>query len=636
MRRDDRDVKEEIRARIDLVSVVSDVVALKRAGNTWKGLCPFHQEKSPSFTVSPERGLYKCFGCGESGDLFSFLMKTQNLTFGEALRELARRAGVTLEADRGPGASLRDAILDLNTRAAKYYANELASKRGEAARAYLAKRGLGPAECEAFGLGLAPASWDAFLLALSPRPSKELLEACGLFRKNDRGGFYDAFRDRIIFPIHDATGRVIAFGARSWKTDEQGPKYINSPETPVYVKGRHVYGLHRAKDAIKRQNQAVLVEGYTDVIIAHKHGFTNVVAALGTALTLEQVTSLSRLASEIVLAYDPDAAGQKAAERGIDIALDRGFAVRIAVLPGDADPADALERDGAAVFGKAIADARDFLEHRMSAALGHARTATDRARAARELAQSLDGVTDALVKATLLKTIADRFGVPEDALRTAVATGRPSGPGGRSGDVSGRHEGRETRTAGGSQGPAVGPGTPREPGAAGAHAEPAAGEEGDAATPVRKVLKGMDAELHLLRLMLDDASVRARAATELEPGDFSKPVRGEVFTAIAAAAAAGEPLVGDLGGRVSSLGLQLLAHIVTATPAGGDPAVLYADYRQLLTLRRLDNEINDCTVRLREPELAPAARLQTMQRLSALVQAKSRAVHGNAEKEGPR
>lgn len=611
-RRDFRDVKEEIRSRIDIVSVVGDVVVLKRAGNTWKGLCPFHREKTPSFTVNPERGLYKCFGCGEGGDLFAFVMKTQNLSFAEALRELARRAGVELEADHGPGASVRDAILDLNARAARFYAEELASKRGEAARTYLAKRGLGPAECEAFGIGLAPASWDALLGRLTPRPAREILESCGLFRKSERG-FYDAFRDRIIFPIQDASGRVIAFGARLWRTDE-GPKYINSPETPVYVKGRHVYGLHRAKEAIKREGRAVLVEGYTDVIIAHKHGFSNVVAALGTALTLDQVNALGRLAPQVVLAYDPDAAGRRAAERGIDVALDRGLSVRIAAMPGDLDPADALERDGASPFRRAIEEARDFLEYRMTALLAEARTAPERARAARDLALSLAGITDAVVKATLLKTIADRFGVPEAALTQAV--------------TEAAKQATAAKPSSGAR-PQVAPG-----GASG----PAGPAEEEAALLTRSVAvrKGLDAELNLLRLMLDDAGVRTRAAAELDPGDFSKAVRGEVFTAIASAHSAGEKLVGDLGGRVSALGLQLLAHIANAPPTGGDPSSLYDDYRQVLTLRRLDSQINDCTVRLREPTLPPAERLETMQRLSVLVRAKSRAVHGSAEKEGTR
>lgn len=610
-RRDLRDVKEEVRARIDIVTVVGDVVGLKRAGTTWKGLCPFHQEKTPSFTVNPERGLYKCFGCGEGGDVFSFVMKTQNLTFAEALRELARRAGVELEADRGPGASVRDAVLDLNARAAAFYAAELASPRGQEARAYLGRRGLGDAEREAFGLGLAPASWDGFLSRLSPRPPKDLLEVCGLFRKNERGGFYDAFRDRIVFPIHDASGRVIAFGARLWRTDE-GPKYINSPETPVYVKGRHLYGLHRAKEAIKREGKAVLVEGYTDVIIAHKHGFANVVAALGTALTLEQVTALGRLAPQVVLAYDPDAAGRKATERGIDIALDRGLSVRIAVLAGDADPADALEKEGPGAFRSALDGARDFLDHRMSALLAEARTVPERARAARDLVVSLAGVTDAVVKAGLVRAIAERFGIPESALQQAAAESARAASTPRSGSSVQPHT------------PVVG--------------EPAGDAAEDAALVTRTVpaRRGLDAELNLLRLIWEDAGVRERAAAELEPGDFSKPVRGEVFSALVAAGQAGEAMVGDLGGRIRGLGLQLLAHIATAPPVGGEPETLYADYRQVLLLRRIDNQINDCTVRLREPALAPADRLQTMQRLSSLVQAKSRAVSGSAQKEGSR
>lgn len=629
--KNDSDAKEEIRARVDLVSVIGEVVALKRAGNSFKGLCPFHQEKSPSFTVNPERGLYKCFGCGESGDLFSFVMKTQNLSFVEALRELARRAGITLSEARSGGGP-RDAILDLNARAAAFFAAELASPRGQPAREYLVKRGIGAAETEAFGLGLAPDAWDGFLRSLPPGIEKSLLDTCGLFRKNDRGGHYDLFRDRIIFPIQDAAGRVVAFGARSWKDKEQGPKYINSPETPVYVKGRHLYGIQRAKDAVKRTGRAVLVEGYTDVIIAHKHGFTNVLAALGTALTLEQVTLITRLAGEIILAYDPDAAGRKAAERGIDIALDRGLTVRIAVMAGDKDPADALEFDGPTPFGHALAEARDFLDHRIAVALTTAHTPVERAMAAKALVHNLSGVTDRVIRATLVKTIADRLGVPENALVLEAAAALSDAD-------------KKTSSASESKQRAVREeGDFKRSGLKGGGLDHAASE-----SRIRKVARGLDPELTLIRLILDDAGIRARAASDIAPADFSKPVRGEVFAAILAASAHGERLVGDLGGRVSGLGLELLAHIATVadqswtgtksqtgnqSQPGGSATTLYDDYLQGMRLRKLDADINDCTVQLKQPAMTGLERMNAMKRLSELVQAKSQAVSGTIRKEG--
>lgn len=569
----DRSQVDEIRNRLSIVDVISDTVTLKRAGNTFKGLCPFHSEKTPSFNVAEDRGLYKCFGCGESGDIFAFVMKTQGLAFPEALKELAERAGVKLERrakDGAPGP--REAILDLHARAADFYQSHLASAAGAEARRYLAERFIDEAMIERFRIGLAPKSWDGFLKTVGNKVPREVLLTSGLFRAKSEGtGVYDFFRNRIIFPICDRQARPIAFGARKFTDDEgdQSPKYINSPESVIYSKGSNIYAIALAKDAIRRDDQAVLVEGYTDVIAAHRAGFTNVVAALGTALTTEQVTILARFGSRIILAYDPDAAGTNATERGIDIALDKGLDVRVAVLPGGLDPADAINAHGAVAFGKALDAAEDFIEHRIGAALSATETALDRGRAARTLVKSLGRLSDTIVRAAVTKRVAERFGVPEATLMPQTA---PS----------------------------------------------AAVSKGVAAAS-----SGLDTELALLRLMLDHGDLAIKARGMISPGDFSKEVRGSVFTALIDAHEKNERLTGDLGGRIRGLGLDLMAHIATAPSLVGEPLRLFDDYVKGMRMRKLDAEIAHCTVNLRIPDLAVADRDKMTMRLTALLKEKS-------------
>jgi DNA primase len=603
----DRSAIDEIRTRLDIVDVIGETVALKKAGNTYKGLCPFHSEKSPSFNVNRERGLFKCFGCGESGDIFAFVMKTTGITFPEALRELARRAGVTLKSSGRTDSGVRDAIHEMNAAALAFFTRNLLEDSGAEARAYLAKRGIDDAMIRRFQIGLALAGWDEFLKIARNRFPPEALKASGLVRERESGGFYDLFRDRIIFPIFDTASRPVAFGAREYHGEERGPKYINSPETPLYTKGRHLYALNLAKEAIKRSGRAVLVEGYTDVILAHRAGFSNVIAALGTALTDEQVASISRLGREIVLAYDMDAAGQKAADRGIDIALNRGLAVRVADLPEGEDPADTLLKREPTVFARALESARDFLDHRIESRLRTASSAIERARDAKELTLSLKGIADRVLRAALIHTIAERFGVPENALLTELeaSSARPAG---------GKDAGAERAAA--------------EDGRSGAASFRDAAKPGEAVRPgdagrLRKIARGLDPELAILRLMLDDREIRARAAADLDPADFSKPVRAGVFTGILEAAAAGEDLRGDLGGRVEGLGLELLAHIATAPFDDADRVRLYHDYRRTVRMRGIDARITDCTVQLQRPGLSPGEKATITMRLSALLKEKS-------------
>jgi DNA primase len=320
------EVLGRVRDGVDILSLISDHVPLKKAGTNYKGLCPFHAEKTPSFTVNPARQIFHCFGCGKGGDVFKFLMLLQNLSFPEAVEALAQRAGVSLprrdsrlsgpKKDEG---GIRE-LLRVNAEATKFFRERLASEEGREAREYLQGRGLDAATIEAFSLGYAPRGWRSLLDSLLGRgiPLERVL-AAGLARPRAGGeGYYDAFRDRVIFPIQDVEGRVVGFGGRLLKEEERAPKYLNSIETALFKKGRTLYGLCQARGAIGQSRTAIVVEGYFDVIALHQHGLQNAVATMGTALTVDQVKTLRRggHVETLILCFDPDEAGEEAARRG--------------------------------------------------------------------------------------------------------------------------------------------------------------------------------------------------------------------------------------------------------------------------------------------------------------------------------
>ncbi len=308
----------DIKAKLPVADVVGETVALKRAGTIQKGLCPFHAEKTPSFIVTPERETWHCFGCGEHGDIFTFVMRRDGLDFREALSRLAERAGVELSA-RTAGEDRRRRRLREALEAAIAWYREvlLQARQAERARAYLEERGLSPATQERFGIGYAPNTWEALSTRLRAKgfSDGELTDA-GIASPSTRGGVYDRFRGRIIIPIRDASGRAIGLGGRILP-DAEGPKYLNSPATALFDKSRTLYGIDLAKSAIRREKLAVIVEGYTDVMAAHQAGFENVVASLGTALTAGQVELANRYADAVALAYDVDLAGEAATQRGL-------------------------------------------------------------------------------------------------------------------------------------------------------------------------------------------------------------------------------------------------------------------------------------------------------------------------------
>ncbi|HUV03667.1 MAG TPA: DNA primase [Armatimonadota bacterium] len=357
-----RDAKEEIRQRVGIIDVVSEYVAVKRSGKSYKGLCPFHAEKTPSFTVSEEFQTWHCFGCGEHGDVFSFLMKVENLTFAEALERLAKRAGVELERFRDRQTSRRELLGRLNGLAAAYYTGLL--KRTPTAIEYLHNRGLADQTIEQFRLGYAAPAWDGLVRYLT-RKGADLkgAEQAGLVISGERG-LYDRFRHRIIFPILDIQERVIGFGGRALG-DEQ-LKYLNSPETALFSKTRSLYGLNLARKAISEKGYALIVEGYMDAITAHQAGFVNCVATLGTALTLQHINVLSRYTQKIALAYDADSAGMTAALRGAALFDEAGCDVRIVRLPGGDDPDSLLRKGRVSEFAAAVAEALAIVDYKLA------------------------------------------------------------------------------------------------------------------------------------------------------------------------------------------------------------------------------------------------------------------------------
>ncbi len=392
---------EEIRSRVDLVDLISQFVPLRRAGENWKALCPFHAEKTPSFMVNPKKGIFHCFGCGAGGDAFGFLIRQDRLSFPEAVRTLAKLAGVPVPEERrseaeGPREALYGA-LDLAT---QFYAEALWSRpEGARARQYLDARGIAPETARRFGLGYAPEGWDRLLTFLKGSGVSEELQAqAGLTVPRQSGnGFYDRFRGRLIFPIRDPKGRPIAFGGRSLGDEE--PKYLNSPETPLFVKGQTLYALDLARSAIQEKNRALIVEGYLDCLMVHQHGFTETVAALGTAFTAPQLTLLRRYCDEVIIFFDADLAGRKAAERVEELMEPSGWGLawavnrtgglegspaprlRVALLPAGHDPDSFLRSEGASAFHQRIVDARSLLAYAVERVLEEENPASQKGRA---------------------------------------------------------------------------------------------------------------------------------------------------------------------------------------------------------------------------------------------------------------
>lgn len=356
---------EEIRIRNDIADVVSEYVRLEKRGKNFFGLCPFHREKTPSFSVEPVKQIFYCFGCGKGGNVFHFISLAEKLDYIEAVRFLADRAKILLpENDDNKydeKARLKQAVLDINLLAARYYNDILNSGKGEAARAYLKRRGISPNTARKFGLGCSTDDWDSLYKHLKQHGVDEVqMLKSGLVLKSSKGSIYDRFKGRLIFPIFDVRGNVIGFGGRV--LDNKLPKYVNSPETPAYNKGRHLYALNFAKNSTSKK--LIVVEGYMDVISLHQKGVDNVVASLGTALTDSQGRLLKKYGEEVVISYDADTAGQAAAQRGLDLLNEIGCNVKVLMIPDGKDPDEYIRRNGSDSFEKLVNSADSLVEYK--------------------------------------------------------------------------------------------------------------------------------------------------------------------------------------------------------------------------------------------------------------------------------
>jgi DNA primase len=418
---------EEIRNSVSIVDVISEYVQLRKRGKNYIGLCPFHNEKTPSFTVTEEKQIFHCFGCHAGGNVYKFLMDYKKISFVEAVQEIAEQQGIEISYDDqgfNEKQSEQEVLYDINTEAARYFSNNLLNDaEGEIARNYFQKRNLKVQTMRAFGLGYAHNGWENLVNFLKEKNiDLEKALQLGLIGRNNDGRVYDKLAGRIIFPIFSPNGRVVAFAGRKLREDDSGGKYINSPESLVYVKGRILYGLSHAKDDIRKLDKAIIVEGYMDLISLYQAGIKNVVAVSGTALTDDQAQLLSRYTKNVVLLFDADAAGIKASMRSIEILLKRDFDVKISTLPKGEDPDSYVTKFGKDAFDEIIKKAENFLEYQTAyyENQGMFDDPTKMAEAIRDLVKPIALVDDELKRNILMRSIARKFNLREKLLEAEL------------------------------------------------------------------------------------------------------------------------------------------------------------------------------------------------------------------------
>ncbi len=523
---------DRIRESNDIVDVISERIPLKRAGVNYKGRCPFHQEKTPSFNVNPERQIYHCFGCGVGGNVITFLMEYEKLGFIDAIRELAQRAGIALP-ERGSGRSAEDdPVFAANQMAVEFFRSSLKGASGAPAREYIKDRGLDSEVVAEFAIGYAPPGWDNLLKHARASGVKEsvLIEA-GLAIAREGGGQYDRFRDRLIFPLLAAAGKAVGFGGRAFGDAE--PKYLNSPETRVYRKSYYLYGLNQARQSIRMTREAILVEGYMDVLSLVQAGFKNAIASAGTALTREQAKIIDRYADKVFVAYDGDDAGLSAATRAAEALVELGLKVRVALLPDGNDPDSYVRKHGADALREALASSQDFIDFFVST--NATDTADGREQAARALIETVSHVADPIKADLMLEKVAEALSLRHGAVvrlyeakRAELKSRRPRG--------ERRGRAQDSRSAGGPGGPgtartgtrastvgAGGPGGAEEP-------PPPTDPQGDDVEAPREVPALVrSAQEGLLALLLAGGGHAECVRAVARPDEFiSDPVRGLV------------------------------------------------------------------------------------------------------------
>ncbi|HEX8285417.1 MAG TPA: DNA primase [Pyrinomonadaceae bacterium] len=504
---------DDLRRQADIVRVVGDYVTLKKKGANWMACCPFHQEKTPSFSVNPSKNIFYCFGCSKGGSVFNFVMELEGLSFPEAVKVVAEKAGVPLpdlvddkrfEAKRKEA----DEVIELNGWALEFWERHLLEDNAEsrAAREYVEGRGLTDETRKTFRLGYAPNSWDALGIYLKSKGATiGQIERSGLVVKKEQGGYYDRFRGRLIFPVTDAQGRPVAFGARAMRPGDE-PKYLNSPETAAYTKGRHLFGLGVTRDEIRKKKFAILVEGYLDLIVPFQHGVRNVVASLGTALTAEQAKLLNRFARKVVVNYDGDRAGVNAAKRAIEVLLPEDFEVKVLVLPDGADPDEFVRAHGVEEYNRRRGQAVPHMQFVLEQAT--------RDRSLRVPAQKAEAVEEALPFVRAVRNPIQRreyFDMAMDALRVEEKGLR-----------------RELWKTVGARDPKA---------AAGA----------DASDVKRRIVRAETAaptvaEQRLLELIVNDEELRRAVLPQVEESDYAELPTAAVYRALKELDAEGRPV----------------------------------------------------------------------------------------------
>jgi DNA primase len=422
-------ILEDILSKIDISELIGSYLPLKRAGKNFKACCPFHHEKTASFMVSPDRQIYHCFGCGESGNAFKFLMRYERMDFPEAVETLAKKTGVILPENEN---NLRQpqgqntGLFKLNELAADFYANCLKLPEASAAKEYLKNRSIKPETINELKIGFTLNKWDSLINYLrSKSVNIGLMEKVGLVITKEGGGYYDRFRNRIIFPIFDVRGRVLGFGARV--LDNSLPKYINSPETAIYTKGKHLYGLNFAKDSIRESDFSVIVEGYLDFLIPYQKGIKNIVASLGTALTTEQARLLKRYSNNVVMVYDADSAGELATLRSLDIFIEEEMEVRIVSLPKGFDPDLFVLKNGADSFKELINSAKNIFDYKLGIlkARFNDKQSESKAKIASLMLETIIKIKNAVLKSEYVRKLAQELNIKEEAILEEIGKIKP-------------------------------------------------------------------------------------------------------------------------------------------------------------------------------------------------------------------
>jgi DNA primase len=411
---------EEIKNRIDIVDLVSEYVTLKKAGRNFTGLCPFHQEKTASFSVNRDKQIFYCFGCGEGGNAITFLMKIADKSFPEAIKELAAKTGVVLPPISSGKESrqkdlLKEGVIQVNSKAAQQFSHYLFTNAGVPARKYLQGRGIADEVIKQFRLGYAPDTWRSLTEYIENSGlSLKMAEQAGLIIPGKEGSFYDRFRGRLIFPIENVFGEIIAFGGRI--LDKGEPKYLNSPESPVYIKGKNLYGLNKAKEEIRKKGFALIVEGYFDLISLWNAGIGNVVATLGTALTRDHLDLLRRYTVDVVALFDPDEAGKKALDRSLELFLSAEMKARALILPEKCDPDDYVRKFGKDKMEALISRAQPLSDYYIENVLGEGRTFEDKRDMVKTASEFIAKISDKKEKNLFIKRIAEKTGIDEELL----------------------------------------------------------------------------------------------------------------------------------------------------------------------------------------------------------------------------